>query len=73
MATTQRGKPGEVRDAILAFLQARKGQDATVPEVYAAVDKACGREVPRSSIRSYLQYGQGIDRSKRGVYRWTGT
>jgi site-specific DNA-methyltransferase (adenine-specific) len=66
-------KPGEVRDAIVEFLT-RHGGDAHVGEIRDAVVQSLGRDVPASSVRSYLNLntpGQ-FTRTARGRYRLAG-
>lgn len=48
-----RRRPGEVRDAIVSFLESRPG-GASVGEITQQVNTILG-EVPASSVRSYLQ------------------
>lgn len=69
MGTSVRRPPGEIRDAIVAFLRARNG-DASVAEVFTAVQKRVRGDVARSSVRSYLQIGTGIERTEKGRYQW---
>lgn len=68
MATTKR-QPGEVRDAIMAFLSGKK-EGASVAEIVAGVEARIG-PVARSSVRSYLQLNAGrvFERLHPGVYR----
>lgn len=65
-----RRKPGEVRDAIIGYLRARK-DPASVGDIHAAVEKRLGGEVARSSVRSYLGLNEGseFERVARGRYR----
>ena len=69
MAGTRR-RPGEVRDAIKDFLRDQM-QGAKVSEIQAAVEKALGGEVPRSSVRSYLNLNEGteFERVEHGRYK----
>ncbi len=69
-----RNKPGEVRDAIIAVLEERGGE-ACIPEIHLAVSNRLGRQVPASSIRSYLRLNQPLlfTRSIRGTYKLTNT
>lgn len=71
MATNEKRKPGEVRDAIVAFFEGRRGEQASVAEIREAVNKAVGGEVAPSSIRSYLRLNEGTTfvRLGRGSYR----
>ena len=68
MAT--RLKPGVVRDAIVHYLGRVKG-DASVDEIHSAVCEEIGKDVPRSSIRSYLNLNTPriFTRTARGRYR----
>lgn len=66
-------KPGEVRDAIVAFLKTQR-DGAKSSEISKAVDRAFGRSVAKSSVRSYLNLNTGhadaiFERTGRGVYR----
>jgi hypothetical protein len=63
-------RPGEVRDAIDAFLESRQ-EGATMGEIYSAVSKRLGGEVAKSSVRSYLRLNEGTkyQRIARGRYR----
>ena len=65
-----RNSPGEIRDAIIQTLQNRQG-DASVKEIQEAVAALLGREVPASSVRSYLQLNTPrlFVRTARGRYR----
>jgi hypothetical protein len=67
---TERSRPGQVRDAIAAFLEGRL-EDASVMEIHEAVSARLGREVPASSVRSYLRLNTGelFERTARGRYR----
>lgn len=62
-------KPGVVRDAILKSFT--KPGAMTVDEIHAAVEKSIGREVARSSVRSYLRLNtpDTFERLGRGSYR----
>lgn len=66
----ERRRPGEVRDAIVGYLQGRKG-GATTAEIRAAVASQLGGPVPASSVRSYLRLNAGevFERTSRGRYR----
>jgi site-specific DNA-methyltransferase (adenine-specific) len=68
---TIRYRPGEIRDAILAFLRSKPGGDASIAEIYAGVEDHFGHSVPRSSVRSSLNFGTGnlYERTARGRYR----
>jgi len=70
--TEGRSKPGEVRDAIIAFLSSLEGE-ASVAQIRTAVTRALGRPVPPSSIRSYLNLNHPtlFTRTRRGYYRLT--
>lgn len=65
----QRRKPGEVRDAILDYLHARRGE-ASVAEIRSAVTERLGAEVSASSVRSYLNINTPavFERRARGRY-----
>jgi stage V sporulation protein SpoVS len=69
MGKGPRKKPGEVRDAILAFL--RQEGEADVAAIQAAVESAAGAPVARSSVQSFLQLNTGglFERPSRGRYR----
>ncbi|MEX2440402.1 MAG: hypothetical protein WD739_11090 [Actinomycetota bacterium] len=71
-AVVNRRRPGEVRDAIIAFLRERRGE-ATVAEIRQAVVEAVG-DVPPSSVRSYLNLNTPATfvRTGRGRYRLAG-
>ena len=65
----ERRKPGEVRDAIVAYL--RKRREATMPEIHEGVGALLGSPVPASSVRSYLRLNTPgtFRRVGRGRYR----
>jgi hypothetical protein len=65
-----RRRPGEVRDAIVAFLKHQK-KDASTSAIHIAVENSLDGKVPGSSIRSYLQLNSGnlFQRTGRGRYR----
>jgi hypothetical protein len=65
-----RRRPGEIRDAIRSYLAGR-GSEATVAEIYAALEEHFGEPVPSSSVRSSLNFGVGdlYERTGRGTYR----
>jgi site-specific DNA-methyltransferase (adenine-specific) len=67
---TTRQKPGVVRDAIISYLKRING-DASVTEIQAAVCEEIGREVPGSSVRSYLNINtpRTFTRTAHGRYR----
>lgn len=66
----KRLQPGQVRDAILEFFNARRGAEASTKEIHSAVAKQLGTEVPPSSVRSYLQLNETkFRRVARGKYR----
>ncbi len=67
--STERRRPGEVRDAIVGYL-ASIG-DATVSEIRSAVANQLGSEIPASSVRSYLNLNTPtmFERTGRGRYR----
>lgn len=64
-------QPGIVRDGIRAALKKAGVDGASVGEIHAAVEKKVGQDVPRSSVRSYLNIntpGQ-FERVGHGKYR----
>jgi hypothetical protein len=67
-----RRRPGQVRDAIVAYLA--EAQEATVAEIQIAVNTRLGGAVPASSVRSYLRLnvGEMFERTARGRYRLAG-
>ena len=66
-------KPGEVRDAIVAFLNKRR-EPASLGEIRKAVDTELGTVSP-SSVRSYLNLNEGklFRRTGRGCYKLVGS
>jgi hypothetical protein len=69
----ERRAPGQIRDAIVKALRRKQG-DASVQEIQEAVERELGGDVPRSSVRSYLQLGTDrtepiFDRTGHGRYR----
>lgn len=66
----RRRRPGQVRDAIVGYLE-RKKRAANVGEIRAAVEDELGGAVPASSVRSYLRLNTGklFERTDRGQYR----
>lgn len=70
--STQRRRPGEVRDAILTTLSGA-GRPMKVDEIRAAVTAQLGSDVPASSVRSYLNIncgpGKQFERLGRGEYK----
>lgn len=68
----RRRPPGEVRDAIMAFLKSHGG-NANIREIRVAVTERIG-EVPASSIRSYLRLNTPavFKRTGHGRYRLVG-
>jgi site-specific DNA-methyltransferase (adenine-specific) len=64
-------RPGEVRDAILEYLRGSQGAGAHVSEIGDAVTAKLGRDVPASSVRSYLNLNtpRVFERTARGHYR----
>ncbi len=67
--TSQRRRPGVVRDAILNFFATTRA--ASVDEIHQAVERHLGSSVPRSSVRSYLGLNTPalFERLDRGTYR----
>lgn len=63
-------KPGEVRDSILRFMSQAPKREASVADIYQAVCNELG-EVPRSSVRSYLNLNTPsmFQRTGRGNYK----
>ncbi|MBZ5739758.1 hypothetical protein [Nocardioides mangrovi] len=63
-------RPGEVRDAIIEFMTGHRG-DAHVQDITEAVNKKLGRDVPGSSVRSYLNLNTPgtFARTARGRYK----
>lgn len=70
MPARQRRRPGEVRDAIKAFLEVHKG-DASTRQICEAVSERLGGEVASSSVRSYLNLNTPTTfaRTGHGHYR----
>ena len=66
--TTDRRRPGEIRDAIVSILS-KKSRGATVAEIQDAVHALIGNAAP-SSVRSYLRLNSDslFSRRERGVY-----
>ena len=66
----KRRRPGVVRDAIIGHFQSTR-REASVDELYEAVNAALGESVPQSSIRSYLNENTPgmFERVGRGRYR----
>ena len=65
-----RYSPGVVRDAIFQSLDALGGE-ASVKDIYGAVARRVGDDVPRSSVQSYLQLNtpEPFEKVGRGRYR----
>jgi hypothetical protein len=61
-------RPGEVRDAIRAYLK-EIGREATISEIHAVVNERIGSTVPASSVRSSLQLSDLFRRVSRGRYQ----
>jgi hypothetical protein len=62
-------KPGEVRDAIIAYLRSVSGE-ARTSDIYKGVEKRLGGTVARSSVRSHLRLADGtFERIGHGRYR----
>ena len=68
-ADMTRRPPGQVRDAIIEALRAAK-KPLDMSEIHKKVTARLG-EVPSSSVRSYMQVGNGryFERVSRGRYR----
>lgn len=64
-------QPGVVRDAINAYLKKQGVDGASINDIYAAVNKAVGETVAKSSVRSYLNNNTParFERTGRGTYR----
>lgn len=67
---TTSNRPGEVRDAILEYLGNESGKAAHVADIREAVSLKLGRDVPASSVRSYLNLNTPsvFKRTQRGYY-----
>lgn len=68
-------RPGQVRDVIEQFLSMKENeQGATLAQMTEYIDEEIGVEVPRSSIRSYLNLNTPgrFERTARGAYRMAG-
>src|SRR5687768_13765374 len=66
---SQRNSPGQIRDAIVGVLHTKVG-DWSVREIRAAVADELAREVPASSVRSYLRLNPELFRcTARGRYQ----
>lgn len=61
----QRRAPGQIRDAIISYLDSHEG-DASLNEIREGVQETLGEEAPYSSIRSYLRL------NTPGVFQRTG-
>lgn len=59
---------GELKNAIRAYLEGKKGQPASITEITGALSPEIG-EVPPSSYRSALQDQRYFERVSRGVFR----
>ena len=68
-------RPGQVRDAIIAYLLTKKKDGARLASIHAAVNETLGKEVPSSSVRSYLNLNTPavFERVSVGHYRLRGT
>jgi hypothetical protein len=68
-----RVSPGHVRDAIVNFLS-HSDDSVSLKEIEAVVVRKLG-DIPRSSIRSYLNLNTPatFERTERGSYRLVGT
>ena len=69
-STFARRHPGQVRDAIVRYLESL-GSDATVQEITAATTRELGASVAPSSVRSYLRLNAQslFERTGRGRYQ----
>ncbi len=65
--------PGAVRDSIIEYLSVL-GTDAATDDIHTAVSRKLGTDVPRSSVRSYLNLNTPrlFERVGRGRYRARG-
>jgi hypothetical protein len=63
-----RRRPGEVRDAIVAYLQETR-PDAAVQDIQRAVNELLHADIPASSIRSSLRLSTLFERTAFGRYR----
>ncbi len=66
----KRQRPGEVRDAIVAYFNESDTKDASIADVRAGAKERLGREIPASSVRSYLRLNTPatFKRTARGRY-----
>ncbi len=66
----ERQRPGEVRDAIIGYFTEATVLDASVADVHAGVQAKLGRDIPASSVRSYLRLNTPgtFKRTGRGRY-----
>lgn len=64
-------RPGQVRDSVIAHLQERGEDGATLREIHDAVNRMLGKTVSGSSVRSYLNLNldSSFERIERGHYR----
>lgn len=64
-------QPGQIRDAVVASLEHRNHEGATLAEIYDYVSNKFSTPAPRSSIRSYLRINTPglFERIARGHYR----
>lgn len=66
-----RRRPGQVRDAILAYLGERVG-DASVAEIREAVASRLGDQIAPSSVRSCLRLNAQATSGGRRLFEQTG-
>lgn len=70
MSQTRR-PPGAIRDAILNYLHSAYPDPRHVRAIHAAVSETLGENVPKSSVRSYLNLNTPsvFERTTRGYYK----
>jgi len=62
-------RPGQVRDAIFNYFDEHDGAVGTLQDIRGHAQRLIGRDVPPSSVRSYLQLSKEFKRVGRGAYR----
>ena len=67
----ERQRPGQVRDAILAYLREQPG-DASLAEVQGGVEARLGGWVAPSSVRSYLRLNAQLASDAHRLFEQTG-
>lgn len=69
MGTQRQRRPhGELKNAMRAYLESKKGEPASIAEITEAIKPQIG-EAPKSSYRSALQDERYFERVARGVFR----